>query len=73
LSNDSPTAAQTQVQVAIARGTTGNPQWAAGNTNTNGLMGVPVLVGQFYGRAYCAMALNLGGGTLMIGMFNLRY
>jgi hypothetical protein len=61
--SDSPTAAQTQVQVTIARDTAANPQWAAGNTNTNGLMGVPVLVAQFYGRAYCGLTLNLGGGT----------
>jgi hypothetical protein len=70
--SDGPTAAQTQVQVRIARGTAANPQWAAGNSNTNGLMGVPALVAQFCEQADRGLTLNLSGGTVLIGMFNSR-
>jgi hypothetical protein len=36
-------------------------------------MGRRVCVAQFYGRAYCGLTLNLGGGIVLIGMFNFRY
>ncbi len=40
------------VALTIAGGTQAAPLWGAGDTNINNLVGVPIFVSQFYGRAY---------------------
>lgn len=51
LSNNA-TATMNGITVSIVGGTTGAPQWGAGDTNINPLPSVPIFVRQFFNRAY---------------------
>jgi hypothetical protein len=62
------TADGNQVNITISGGTAASPQWAAGDTNGNGLKAVPVFAAQFYGRCYFGVNVGLGGGIISSGV-----